>query len=143
MRYGINSENTLTLADVSQKLGISRERVRQIEERAVRAVRKKAQELGLFEKQEKDFATKNIHGGMTIKAKTDLLGDVIGKDRMSKLAKEQSKAKQQAVTAKKAVKKAAKKSVKKVVKKQSVKKTAPAKRAQAVPARSFPAFRAD
>lgn len=120
MRYGINSENTLTLADVSQKLGISRERVRQIEERAVRAVRKKAQELGLFEKQEKDFATKNIHGGMTIKAKTNILGDVIGKDKMSKLAKEQNKAKQQALAANKAAKK--------TVKTTSATKAAPVKR---------------
>lgn len=131
MRYGINSENALTLADVSQKLGISRERVRQIEERAVRIVRKKAQELGLFERQDKDFSTQNIHSGMTIKAKTDLLGDVIGKDKMSKLAKEQKKAKQQAAEATKAVKESAKKSVKKAVKKQPAKKTAPVKRAQA------------
>jgi len=83
MRYGINSENALTLAEVSQKLGISRERVRQIEERAVRVVRKKAQELGLLEKQDKDFTTKELHTGMRLKNKTDILGDTVGKDKMA------------------------------------------------------------
>ena len=124
MRYGINSENTLTLSEVSQKLGISRERVRQIEERAVRTVRKKAQELGLFERQDKDFSTKNIHTGMSLKTKTDLLGDVVGKDRVSKLAKEHNKIKQAAAQAKKDAEKSSKKIVKKAVKKTAVKKPA-------------------
>lgn len=77
MRYGIDSEEPLTLAEVSQRMGISRERVRQIEERAVRNVRKKAEELGLFEFSEMNHKTKKIHPGMDIKAKTNILGDEI------------------------------------------------------------------
>lgn len=102
MRFGINSEDSLTLSDVSKKLGISRERVRQIEERAVRTVRKKAEELGLFERRERDFTTQRIHPGMVIKQKTNLLGDVIGGDSISKIIKQQAKA----VAAKKAADKA-------------------------------------
>ncbi len=85
MRYGIDSEHPLTLAEVSQKLGISRERVRQIEERAVHNVRKRAQILGLIEHREKDFATKKIHTGMRIKQGKDVLGDEIIKDKLTKL----------------------------------------------------------
>lgn len=77
MRYGIDSEEPLTLAEVSQRMGISRERVRQIEERAVRNVRKKAEELGLFEFSEMNHKTKKIHPGMDIKAKTNILGDEV------------------------------------------------------------------
>ena len=77
MRYGIDSEEPLTLAEVSQRMGISRERVRQIEERAVRNVRKKAEELGLFEFSEMNHKTKKIHPGMDINAKTNILGDEI------------------------------------------------------------------
>ena len=125
MRYGINTEHSLTLSEVSQKLGISRERVRQIEERAVRTVRKKAQELGLLEKQDKDFATQKLHPGMHLKAKTNILGDVVGKDKISKLAKERAKAKEAAKaelknktkTKKQTAKKPAKKAVAKVAKK--------------------------
>ena len=77
MRYGIDSEKPLTLAEVSEKMGISRERVRQIEDRAVRTVRKKAEQLGLFEVSSINHKTKKLHTGMDIKAKTDILGNEI------------------------------------------------------------------
>jgi RNA polymerase primary sigma factor len=86
MRYGIRSEEIMTLSEVSKKLGISRERVRQIEERAVRNVRKRAEELGLLERRDKDRATKKIYVGIRLKNKTDILGDVISGD-VSKLIK--------------------------------------------------------
>lgn len=85
MRYGIETEHPLTLAEVSQKLGISRERVRQIEERAVRTVRKRAQILGIIEHREKDFTTKKIHTGMRLKQSKNVLGDDIIKDKLTKL----------------------------------------------------------
>ena len=88
MRFGIKSEDIMTLAEVSQKLGISRERVRQIEERAVRTVRKRAQELGLLERRDKDFTTKQIYAGMEPqKRKTDLLGNVTAGDKINKIIK--------------------------------------------------------
>ena len=88
MRYGIKSENIMTLAEVSQKLGISRERVRQIEERAVRVVQKRARELGLLERRDKDFTTKKIYAGMEPqKRKTDLLGNIAAGDKINKIIK--------------------------------------------------------
>jgi hypothetical protein len=87
MRYGLSNDEVMTLADVSAKLGISRERVRQIEERATRAMRKKAQELGLMERREKDFTTKKLHAGMEIKGKTNILGEPMGQSPLAKLLK--------------------------------------------------------
>jgi len=40
MRFGLNKTKTRTLAEVAEKLGVSRERVRQIEEAALRKLRK-------------------------------------------------------------------------------------------------------
>jgi len=44
MRFGLADGKTYTLAEVSKKLGVSRERVRQIEEEALRKIRKFAQD---------------------------------------------------------------------------------------------------
>ncbi|MDR0952968.1 MAG: sigma-70 family RNA polymerase sigma factor [Elusimicrobiota bacterium] len=87
MRFGLNSAEPYTLADVAKKMNISRERVRQIEERAVRNVRKKAQELGLFEEKEKDHSTKNIHTGMKLKTNKNILGQEVLKNNLLKLLK--------------------------------------------------------
>jgi RNA polymerase primary sigma factor len=40
MRFGLNKNKPQTLAEVAKKLGVSRERVRQIEEAALRKLRK-------------------------------------------------------------------------------------------------------
>ncbi len=112
MRYGIASEEPLTLAEVSQKLGISRERVRQIEERAVRTVRKKAEQLGLFEFSEMNHNTKKIHAGQDIKEKRNIIGDVISSysPKATKLMKIKAEAER---SAKKADKKGSEKTTKK------------------------------
>lgn len=85
MRYGLEAENPDTLADISKKLKISRERVRQIEERAVRKVRQKAMELGLIDVQEKQNKAVNFHTGMKVKQTTDILGNEIIKSPLAKL----------------------------------------------------------
>lgn len=85
MRYGLLAEDAMTLAEISEKLGISRERVRQIEERAVRIMRKKAEEIGLLERRQRDHATKQVYAGMPRKnVKTDILGNAAN-DPISKL----------------------------------------------------------
>jgi len=87
MRYGLEAETPDTLADISKKLKISRERVRQIEERAVRKVRQKAMELGLIDVQEKRNKIVNFHTGMKVKQTTDILGNEIIKSPLAKLIK--------------------------------------------------------
>ena len=85
LRYGLETENPDTLADIAKKLNISRERVRQIEERAVRKVRQRALELGLIDEQQKQNKAINFHTGMKIKQTTDILGNEIAKSPLAKL----------------------------------------------------------
>ena len=102
MRYGLEKDNPETLADIAKKLKISRERVRQIEQRAVRKLRQKALELGLIDVQDKKHKAVNFYTGMEIKEPTDILGNKIEKSPLSKLMR---KAKQSAKTAAKKTKK--------------------------------------
>ncbi len=91
MRYGIDADTPDTLADISKKLKISRERVRQIEQRAVRKVRQKALELGLIDEQTKQSKAVKFYSGMEIKEATDILGNKIAKSPLSKLLKKVKK----------------------------------------------------
>ncbi len=91
MRYGLKAENPDTLADIAKKLNISRERVRQIEQRAVRKVRQKALELGLIEEQQKQNKAVKFYTGMKIKQTTDILGNEIAKSPLAKLLKKAKK----------------------------------------------------
>ena len=91
LRYGLEAENPDTLADIAKKLNISRERVRQIEERAVRKVRQRALELGLIDKQEKQNKAINFHTGMKVKQTTDILGNEIAISPLAKLIKKAKK----------------------------------------------------
>jgi len=52
LRFGLSDNEPKTLGEVAERLGLSRERVRQIEERAVRQMRKAAQKAGIIERQE-------------------------------------------------------------------------------------------
>ena len=88
MRYGFNTEEEMTLAEVSRKLGVSRERVRQIEERAVRNMQKRAGELGLIERRDKNPAPQKVYAGMKpAKQKTDILGNAVRGGFVEKLMK--------------------------------------------------------
>jgi len=89
MRHGLKSNEPMTLSEVSEKLGLSRERVRQIEERAISRIRKKAQKLGILEYNTMpDRRTTNIHAGMEIKTKRNVLGQVTGRTDLEKLFKQ-------------------------------------------------------
>ena len=76
MRFGVDRQEPYTLMEVAEKLGISRERVRQIEERAISKVRKRAKDFGILETAKQQPSVLNIHTGIKEKETLDLLGDV-------------------------------------------------------------------
>ncbi|WP_177745757.1 sigma-70 family RNA polymerase sigma factor [Candidatus Avelusimicrobium fimicolum] len=134
MRYGLDDNEPKTLGEVADILGLSRERVRQIEERAVNTLRKEAYKAGILEPAALDLRTRKLHTAMQPRLKTNILGQTIDKSPLAKLLKQRAVliAQQKANEAKKAVakktdkKSSAKKSaVKDVVKKMSTRKPAP------------------
>ena len=134
MRYGLDDNEPKTLGEVADILGLSRERVRQIEERAVNTLRKEAYKAGILEPAALDLRTRKLHTAMQPRLKTNILGQTIDKSPLAKLLKQRAVliAQQKANEAKKAVakktdkKSSAKKSaVKDVVKKVSTRKPAP------------------
>lgn len=76
MRFGVDRQDPYTLLEVANKLGVSRERVRQLEERAISKVRKRAKDFGLWEPQKQTSSAVNIHTGLRGKEEKNLLGDV-------------------------------------------------------------------
>jgi RNA polymerase nonessential primary-like sigma factor len=48
LRYGLLSERALSLSQIGHQMGISRERVRQIEYQALKLLRRKHRDLSLF-----------------------------------------------------------------------------------------------
>lgn len=75
MRYGLDDNNAKTLGEVAEILGISRERVRQIEERAIRLIRKEAQKAGMLDIPMDNFRTTKLHSAMHSRVKTNILGE--------------------------------------------------------------------
>lgn len=133
MRYGLDDNEPKTLGEVADILSLSRERVRQIEERAVNTLRKEAYKAGILEPAALDLRTRKLHTAMQPRLKTNILGQTIDKSPLAKLLKQRAVliAQQKANEAKKAVakkmdkKSSAKKSaVKDVVKKESTRKPA-------------------
>lgn len=76
-RYGLTGQTPMTLNDIGKKLGLSRERVRQIEERALLRLRRVAAKMGLIELGRKPDHTNLQPGWQQPKIKTDILGDAI------------------------------------------------------------------
>lgn len=133
MRYGLADNEPKTLGEVAEILGLSRERVRQIEERAVNTLRKEAQKAGILEPTAVDRRTRKLHSAMHPRLKTNILGETADNSPLAKLLKKraalaaaQQKASRSAAkgAAKNAkAKPAAKAAAKKTAVKKSVKKT--------------------
>jgi RNA polymerase sigma factor (sigma-70 family) len=80
MRYGLITNSPLTLEEAGKKLKLSRERIRQIEERAVRKLRRIVRQMGLLETSEPMKKTPNLHIGRAVfKGPTNLLGEPLKK----------------------------------------------------------------
>lgn len=134
MRYGLADNEPKTLGEVAEILGLSRERVRQIEERAVNTLRKEAQKAGILELTAVDRRTRKLHSAMRPRLKTNILGETADNSPLAKLLKKraafaaaQQKASRSAAkgAAKNAkAKPAAKAAAKKTAVKKSAKKTA-------------------
>ena len=75
----------MTLEEVGKRLKLSRERIRQIEERALLRLRRVANRMGLIEVGEsRSAATPNLQPGWySPKVKTDILGQTIPKGRIT------------------------------------------------------------
>ncbi len=129
MRYGLDDDEPKTLGEVAELLGLSRERVRQIEERAVATLRREAVKAGILEHVPENFRTKKLHGALPKKVRTNILGeaepDAIWKKMLKSISK-QPTARKSATTSKKKVK-STKSVAKKVQKKTFAKKQTPAK----------------
>ncbi|MGC9070698.1 MAG: sigma-70 family RNA polymerase sigma factor [Elusimicrobiales bacterium] len=77
MRYGLNGMTPMTLQEIGNKLKLSRERVRQIEERAVLRLRRIAANMGLIDISSSRI-TPNLKPGWNMpKIQTDILGNPI------------------------------------------------------------------
>lgn len=137
MRYGLDDDEPKTLGEVAELLGLSRERVRQIEERAVATLRREAVRAGILEAIPTDFRARKLHSAMAKTHKTNILGEAeMSKqwEKLFKAARKQATPKKSAKKGKKAIsvskKKTGKPTPKKVVKKSTAKKTAPAKKSK-------------
>ncbi|MCX5792117.1 MAG: sigma-70 family RNA polymerase sigma factor [Elusimicrobia bacterium] len=76
-RYGLSGQTPMTLNDIGKKLNLSRERVRQIEERALLRLRRVAAKMGLIELGRRPDHANLQPGWQQPKIKTDILGDAI------------------------------------------------------------------
>lgn len=126
-RHGLNGEDPKTLEEIAKMFSLSRERVRQLEERAIIKLRKIVVDMGLMEANEITVRkAPNIHSGtLKEKRKTNILGQEVGKSFIEKLIEDEIKKRAGGKTAKKeaAPKKAAKTTLKALAK-STAKKTA-------------------
>ena len=146
MRYGLDDNSPKTLGEVAELMGLSRERVRQIEERAIRALRMAALKAGILEITEENFRTTKLHTAMRTRVKTNILGEEVDDSPLAKFIRHKVEQAKKHISQKKAAaakeaqaekkqrakqsKKTAAKSVKKVSQKSTPKKaTKPVKKA--------------
>lgn len=125
LRFGLLDNEPKTLGEVAEKMGLSRERVRQIEERAVSEMRKAARKAGLLETLPEDHRTRKLHTGLSVKQKTNILGEVVDRSPLARLLRRRAAA--QAATKAAAQKAAGKKAFGKTSASKKVANSKPAK----------------
>lgn len=128
MRYGLDDNEPKTLGEVAEILGLSRERVRQIEERAITTLRREALKAGILEPSTEDCRTRKLHSAMRPRVKTNILGEAEGKSFLDKLLKQTRAAFGTPGQAKKAAKASAKAKAEKTAPAKSAKKATSAKK---------------
>lgn len=141
MRYGLDDNNPKTLGEVAEALGLSRERVRQIEERAIRTLRHAAQKAGILEFNDENYRTTKLHTAMRTRVKTNILGEEIDDNPLAKFIRHKVEQAKKHIAQKKAAaakeereeKKHAGKQAKKVAPKKAVKPTKPVRKTAAKP----------
>ena len=74
LRFGLEGRDPLTLEEVGEKIGITRERVRQLQEQAIRNARKK------MHQHERQFTVEEIEERNRINERQKILKDLIGKE---------------------------------------------------------------
>lgn len=90
LRYGLADNEPKTLGEVAEKLALSRERVRQLEERAVSHMRKAAVKAGLLDPStEIQKRTRQLYPGMKLKQKRNILGEIIDQGPLARVLRRQ------------------------------------------------------
>ena len=77
LRFGLEGRDPLTLEEVGEKIGITRERVRQLHEQAIRHARKK------MHQHEKQFTVEEVEERNRSNERQKILKDLLGKDSNS------------------------------------------------------------
>ena len=124
LRYGLDDNNPKTLGEVAELLGLSRERVRQIEERAIRTLRNAARKAGILEVTDENFRTTKLHAAMRPRVKTNILGEELDDSPLAKLIRHKVAQAKKHIAAKKATAKATPKKATVKAAKKSAPKTA-------------------
>ncbi|MFA6029253.1 MAG: sigma-70 family RNA polymerase sigma factor [Elusimicrobiota bacterium] len=85
LRHGLTGQAPMTLEEVGKRLKLSRERIRQIEERALLRLRRVAHRMGLIELSEpRSIGSPNLQPGWNApKLRTDILGQIIPPGRVT------------------------------------------------------------
>jgi RNA polymerase sigma factor (sigma-70 family) len=83
LRHGLTGQSPMTLEEVGKRLKLSRERIRQIEERALLRLRRVANRMGLIELNEpRPMGSPNLQPGWNVpKLRRDILGNIIPEGR--------------------------------------------------------------
>ncbi|MBR4355442.1 MAG: sigma-70 family RNA polymerase sigma factor [Elusimicrobiaceae bacterium] len=124
LRYGLDDAAPKTLGEVAELLGLSRERVRQIEERAIGLLRREAMKAGILEPVPGDFRTRKLHSAMRSRVKTNILGEETPQDVLGRLLHRARKVAERAKSSKRKEVARKKKKTTPTHKRTTVKKTA-------------------
>ena len=136
LRFGLVDNEPKTLGEVAEKMGLSRERVRQLEERALHQLRKDALKAGFLEQQDRFFHTRNLHDNLLSKQKTNILGQVDDNTPLMRLLRRKAVQEERETARKKPAKKETPAKKKKAIKTKAKKQSKTKKKVAAVSKKS-------